>query len=116
MVTIHHVGGPGRFTHTALDRISTHGDTHEVSKSGAEYLCDELGHFERLDATEAEFREVNDDDAEDTGEALESADDKADAMLIEAGECPWCDDYEGENVGQHASSAHPDAWNDYKED
>lgn len=36
---------------------------------------------------------------------------------ISNGICPWCDDEtdrEFENVGSHASSAHPDAWNNYK--
>lgn len=33
---------------------------------------------------------------------------------IEAGVCPWCDGYDGEYVGQHASSAHPDQWDAYK--
>lgn len=44
-------------------------------------------------------------------------DDPIDA-LIEAGVCPWCPDdgdgYEGEYVGQHASSQHPDAWAAYR--
>ena len=31
-------------------------------------------------------------------------------------ECPFCDAYEGENVAQHASQAHPDEWADYSED
>ena len=35
-------------------------------------------------------------------------------QLIIAGECPWCDDYSGEHVGQHASSAHPDEWAAYQ--
>lgn len=38
------------------------------------------------------------------------------AELIEDGECPWCDDYSGGHVGQHASSAHPKKWSDYKDD
>lgn len=36
--------------------------------------------------------------------------------LIDQGECPWCDEYEGDAVGQHAASAHPDEWGAYKED
>lgn len=36
--------------------------------------------------------------------------------LLDKGECPWCDDYEGDAVPQHASSAHPDEWAAYKED
>lgn len=35
---------------------------------------------------------------------------------IEAGECPWCDGYEGDAVGRHASAAHPDEWAAYKEE
>jgi len=35
-------------------------------------------------------------------------------QLIEQGICPWCDDYEGEYIGNHASSAHPDEWREYK--
>ena len=35
------------------------------------------------------------------------------ADAVESGVCPWCDDYEGDHVGQHASSAHPDAWDEY---
>jgi len=36
-------------------------------------------------------------------------------QLIEGGECPWCDSYSGDHVGQHASSAHPQKWQAYKE-
>lgn len=38
--------------------------------------------------------------------------------MIEDGVCPWCDDdpYEGDHVGRHASSAHPETWDDYRED
>jgi hypothetical protein len=36
------------------------------------------------------------------------------AQLIQAGECPWCDDYEGDHVGRHASSAHADEWQRFK--
>lgn len=35
---------------------------------------------------------------------------------ISAGECPWCSDYEGDHVGQHASSAHPEVWDAYTSD
>lgn len=33
---------------------------------------------------------------------------------IDDGVCPWCDEYEGDHVGQHASSAHADEWDEYK--
>lgn len=35
--------------------------------------------------------------------------------LIDDGRCPWCDDYQGDHVGQHASGAHPEAWSEYKD-
>jgi hypothetical protein len=38
------------------------------------------------------------------------------AAAIEAGVCPWCDDYEGDAVAQHASSAHSDKWAAHSED
>ena len=37
------------------------------------------------------------------------------AEILEAGECPWCDDYSGENPSQHAARAHRDEWTAYKE-
>jgi hypothetical protein len=41
------------------------------------------------------------------------------AAAVEAGICPWCEDdddrYEGEHVGQHASSSHPEAWAEYRD-
>lgn len=37
------------------------------------------------------------------------------SVLVADGICPWCSDYEGDHVGQHASSAHPDKWADYSE-
>lgn len=37
------------------------------------------------------------------------------AGMIEMGVCPWCDDYEGDYVGSHASSAHPEKWAAYSE-
>lgn len=37
------------------------------------------------------------------------------ATAIERGECPWCDGYAGDHVGQHASSAHPEAWRKYRD-
>lgn len=33
---------------------------------------------------------------------------------IADGECPWCDEYDGDAVGQHAASAHPEKWDAYK--
>jgi len=36
-------------------------------------------------------------------------------QLIMVGECPWCDSYSGDYVGQHASATHPDEWDRYNE-
>ncbi|WP_135363450.1 hypothetical protein [Halosimplex halophilum] len=84
------------------ERVSV-GDRVDVDGAFAGYLS-ERGDFERVD-----------DAGEDiTADEVESLADDVIAERIDAGECPWCDEYEGENVGQHASSAHPDAWDDYK--
>lgn len=56
----------------------------------------------------------NQQSGDDSG-SLVNADDKSDRVLVENGTCPWCDDYEGDSVPQHASSAHPDKWDAYKE-
>ncbi|PGF16178.1 hypothetical protein CP556_08675 [Natrinema sp. CBA1119] len=64
METIRHVDGPGRFSHAALDRVSGYGDTHEVTEGAAEYLCDDRGFFERVQAMDVEFTEVDADDAD----------------------------------------------------
>lgn len=36
-------------------------------------------------------------------------------LLMDDGVCPWCDEYGGDAVPQHASAAHPDAWAAYTE-
>lgn len=38
-----------------------------------------------------------------------------DGEIIESGECPWCDEYTGEHVGRHASSAHSEKWSEYRD-
>jgi len=80
------------------------GQTYDVDHETAEYLVGR-GDFTLVkeDVTDVEHNDVNGDEPED-------------ADLIEQGKCPWCDDYEGDHIGQHASSAHPDAWNAYTED
>ena len=63
MFRVRHTDGPGRFAHASLDCVSTTGDTHEVSDAAAEYLCDELGYFERIGGvTDVDYREVDKDD------------------------------------------------------
>jgi len=52
----------------------------------------------------------------DDHESLNQQDgDEDPETLVNAGVCPWCDEYEGEAVPQHASSAHPDEWAAYSE-
>ena len=74
-----------------IDERVAAGDRVEVSEEMATYLTEDRGDFRLVDTVPV-------DD------------------LIDQGVCPWCDDYEGDAVGQHASSAHSDAWTDYKED
>jgi len=52
------------------------------------------------------------------GDGNTAAERDAEAM-IDMGVCPWCpsdDRYEGDHIGQHASSAHPDKWDAYAGD
>jgi hypothetical protein len=60
----------------------------------------------------------------EAGAPTDTADGRTDAErdiagMIDMGVCPWCpqdtDRYEGDHVGQHASSAHPQAWAAYKD-
>lgn len=51
-----------------------------------------------------------DADAGDDDDEVPTAD------LIEQGVCPWCEDYEGDGVPQHASAAHPEEWAAHTED
>lgn len=32
---------------------------------------------------------------------------------VDTGECPFCEEYDGDHVGRHASKAHPDKWQAY---
>jgi len=79
MEHIRHVDGPSRFAHATLERVSGYGDTHEVTGQAAEYLCDERGFFERVNATDAEFRDIEDeeDDVDDAGAAIATGDAEA---------------------------------------
>jgi len=71
------------------------GDRADVSTADAQYLCDERGDFERIEADGRPDRPISD--------------------LVDDGTCPWCEDYEGDAVGQHASAAHPEEWAAYKD-
>jgi len=79
------------------------GQTYDVDHETAEYLVGR-----------GDFTLVKEDEHDVEYDDMES---KLDiAGVIEQGKCPWCDEYEGDHIGQHASSAHPDEWNAYTED
>lgn len=108
MPTLRYVGNAGRYRLTNSDVDVAQGETVEVDAETAEYL-QEHGEFEVVDG----------DGSTDTtyeGRDVEEIGDEVIADTLDDGECPWCHDYEGDAVGQHAASAHPDAWDDYKED
>jgi len=113
------------------------GDQADVSGADAQYLCEERGDFERVETNQQngggdgdvlvnDETDDGDDDAEDgDGEDGGSAPgdgrgylrDEPPAVQIDEGVCPWCppdERYEGDAVGQHAASAHPDEWAEYK--
>lgn len=60
--------------------------------------------------------EASDETTSGSDEDDEAVADATPGQQIDAGVCPWCDDYEGPGVPQHASAAHPDEWATYKED
>lgn len=63
-----------------------------------------------IDGLDACSRHIDGDDGDGWERNIEDI-----QTLIANGICPWCDDYDGENVGHHASSAHPDDWSEYSE-
>ncbi|MFC7044294.1 hypothetical protein ACFQH6_20465 [Halobacteriaceae archaeon GCM10025711] len=101
MVDLRYVGNAQRYrlTNTTVD-VTQDDPLVDVDEETASYLLEETDQFEPVD--------------EPTGDTPEG--DATTADVIESSVCPWCDEYEGENVGQHASSAHPDEWDAYKED
>jgi hypothetical protein len=105
------------------------GETIAVDDDTAAYLVDSGGYeYAESDAqSESDTDESDGPDnlAESTRETrdadadeltpLEDADGADAADLIDDGVCPWCDDYDGESVGRHASAAHTEEWEAYKE-
>jgi hypothetical protein len=99
MPTVEKVSGP-RTNIRDIGHFSR-GDRADVSEDDVHYLCEERGDFERVSDINSR--------ADGVKEALVSSP----GEMIDAGVCPWCDDYEGDHVGRHASSAHPDEWGAY---
>lgn len=89
------------------------GSAFDASRAQAEALADRYG----VDvASIAVDEEPAENGAEESDNHAYLRDQPAEIQIKE-GVCPWCppdDRYEGDHVGQHASSAHPDAWEDYK--
>ena len=85
------------------------GETYAVDRETAEYLT-----------SRSDFILVKGDDGtpEDTAGDDSPSEDEPESVAeaIDDGRCPWCDDYEGDAVGQHAASAHSDEWDEYKEE
>ena len=101
MPRLRYVGNAGRYRLTNSDVDVAQGESTDVDEETAAHLQEH-----------GEFEVVED---EITVEEVEAIADDVIADRIDDGRCPWCDDYEGDAVGQHASSAHPEAWDDYKE-
>lgn len=99
MPTVEKVNG-GRVLVRGIGRFAI-GDRAEVSEADAAYLCDARGDFELVDDSDLPT------EADETGATVADA--------IEAGHCPWCDEYEGDAVPQHATTAHPEEWSAYRE-
>ena len=106
------------------------GETVDVDADTAAYLV-ESGAYEHVPDSDDESDGESDADT-DTSEGIADTDADGDGEQelalsveyvdeqIDAGVCPWCpedddDRYEGENVGRHASSAHPEKWTAHKE-
>jgi len=105
MPTLKYVGNAGRYRLTNSDVDVAQGETVAVDAETAEYL-----------QVHGEFEVVEGDGGKITVDDVEQLADEVIAERLSDGECPWCDDYRGDAVGQHAASAHSDAWDDYKED
>lgn len=89
----------------------TAGDCSDVSTGLADHLVETAAFEHADDVTTVDYREV--DDSADSEEFNQQNDAET---LVEDGVCPWCEDYDGDNVGIHASQSHPDQWAAYKED
>lgn len=104
-----------RYQHPRVDPDADGAPGFSVSLGGATVPLDDDGTFKtdntaavaalaRSYGTDADSIRVDEPPGTDT------------EALIADGVCPWCDDYEGDHVGQHASSAHPDEWDAYTAD
>lgn len=77
---------------------------------GAKETDEDTGELEEADAGEEELPEESSEEEETEGEALITTEE-----VLDRGDCPWCDEYGGENPAQHAAAKHPEEWAAYKE-
>lgn len=76
---------------------------------------DDDGESDEVTESDTAEDESSGEDSDAQPESVtQDADHDTNADLIENGECPWCGS-EYENVGSHASQAHPDEYTAYKE-
>jgi len=75
----------------------------------SKHYADDVAEFLGVDVPESAYSDGEnlEDDSQAEPETVTSA--------IESGVCPWCDDYEGNGVPQHASAAHPEDWAEYSD-
>lgn len=90
-----------------------------VDVNGESVAVGDDGTFEAPQAWAARFAAAYDVEVEeiavgDERPATQDQDHEASAEYIDDGECPWCDEYSGDGVPQHAGSAHPERWQRFK--
>lgn len=88
------------------DMVINAGEQAEVNAGTAELLSETYDTVTVIDTDESE-------DTEAVGDETDELTDEQITETIDDGVCPWCIE-EFENVGSHASKAHPDEWDQYK--
>jgi len=65
-----------------------------------------------------ESEDASDTDTSDDADAADTLSAAEIETAIANETCPWCPDdgYTGPHVGQHASSAHPEAWREFRDE
>lgn len=83
----------------------------------SKHYADDVRAFLGVDVTEtsSDEEETAEESSDEEPETVTSAGIEYVEDHIENGECPWCDEYEGDGVPQHASAKHPEDWAEYKE-
>ena len=106
MPTVRHPKDRDDVTGTLPARVTVNGDTYAVEDGRVTLPTDaDVTALAAAYGLSPSALSLNQQDGTDDAEAL-----------VKSGVCPWCDEYDGDHVGQHASSAHPDEWDAYKSD